>query len=332
MSFWGERRHAMALVELHETGELPRRSRQEAAWDALLEIRWAQRTGRAAVLALEPTARGEVRTTLDGAWPEWEEVARRMRAAGLALTLSGFRELEQRERAQAASELELPGRMNRRTAAAVVGRHAKAGLGPFERLVVEDVDLTDDGLVRMRPSARLTVNRSGTEYDGHHLAGLLGELMLTDRAIRDGTHLRGTAPRAILTVENLGAYQDARVPDDVLVLHVPGWNTQTTRQLLDEFIDVPILHFGDLDPNGVGILLHLRRWREDIRWFVPDFWEEYAEKKALAREWPPLEFPPETPEWVRALASAGVWLEQETIVLDPRFQESLNAATGARRP
>ena len=49
--------------------------------------------------------------------------------------------------------------MNRRTAAATVGRHAKARLGPFEQVVLEDVDVTDDGLVRMRPSAGLLERR-----------------------------------------------------------------------------------------------------------------------------------------------------------------------------
>ena len=85
----------------------------------------------------------------------------------------------------------------------------------------------------------------------------------------------------MLTVENLGAYLDSPVPEDVLVVHVPGWNTRTTKDLLEGMGDVPLIHFGDLDPNGIAIVSHLRRWRPEVRWFVPGFWEEYSDEKGL---------------------------------------------------
>ena len=77
--------------------------------------------------------------------------------------------------------------------------------------------------------------------DARRLASLLGELVLVDRALRDGARLVGKEPRAVLTVENLGAYQDAVVSDDVLVPHVPGWNTRTTRDLLKGLDEVPVI-------------------------------------------------------------------------------------------
>ena len=48
------------------------------------------------------------------------------------------------------------------------------------------------------------------------------------------------------------------------LVDVPGWNTRTTRDLLKGLDEVPIVHFGDLDPNGIAILAHLRRWRPDV--------------------------------------------------------------------
>lgn len=319
MSFWSDPRHALLLVELIQTGEVRRRRVQEAAWATLLELGWARRTRRQGVLALDEKARRIAEKTLQHAWPDWSEVVGQLAAGGLPPTPTGFADLQRRDRVDAASRLALPTRMNRRTAAATVGRHAKARLGPFEQVVLEDVDVTDDGLVRMRPSAGLLVGNGGGVQDARKLASLLGELVLVDRALRDGTRLVGKEPRAVLTVENLGAYQDAVVSDDVLVVHVPGWNTRTTRDLLKGLDEVPVVHFGDLDPNGIAILVHLRRWRPRVRWLVPSYWEERRESKGLTRDWPDLDMPEDAPDWVRELPERRTWLEQEVIAVDSRF-------------
>jgi hypothetical protein len=323
VSFWGDPRHAMLLVELIQTGEVRRRRAQEAAWSALLELGWARRTRRQGVLALDEKARRTAEETLRHAWPDWADVVGRLGAGGLPPTPAGFAHLERRDRVDAAGRLALPTRMNRRTAAATVGRHAKARLGPFEQVVLEDVDVTDDGLVRMRPSAGLQVRKGGVVQDARNLASLLGELVLVDRALRDGTRLVGKKPRAVLTVENLGAYQDALVSDDVLVVHVPGWNTRTTRDLLKGLDEVPVVHFGDLDPNGIAILSHLRRWRPRVRWLVPSYWEERRDDKGLTRDWPNLDMPQDAPDWVRRLPERRTWLEQEVVAVDSRFRQFL---------
>jgi hypothetical protein len=323
MSFWGDPRRALLLVELIQTGEVPRRRIQEVAWAALLELGWARRTRRQGVLALDEKARRSAEETLQHAWPDWSEVVGRLAAGGFPPTPAGLADLERRDRVDAAGRLALPTRMNRRTAAATVGKHAKARLGPFEQVVLEDVDVTDDGLVRMRPSAGLEVQNGGVVQDARNLASLLGELVLVDRALRDGTRLVGREPRAVLTVENLGAYQDALVSDDVLVVHVPGWNTRTTRDLLQGFEEVPVVHFGDLDPNGIAILTHLRRWRPAVRWLVPSYWEETRDAKGLTRDWPNLDMPQDAPDWVRQLPGRRTWLEQEIVAVDSRFGQFL---------
>jgi hypothetical protein len=126
----------------------------------------------------------------------------------------------------------------------------------------------------MRPNEGLVVERQGGRIKASFLAHLAGEIVLTERAFIDGTRLAGRHPQAVLLVENLGPYLDLRPPDNWLVAHVPGWNTATIRLLLEQFADTPIVHFGDLDPNGVRIAVHLRSCRPDIRWAVPDFWRE----------------------------------------------------------
>jgi hypothetical protein len=41
--------------------------------------------------------------------------------------------------------------------------------------------------------------------------------------------------------------------------------------MLDRIEGVPVLHFGDLDPNGVRIMLHLHRRVPNLKWFLPEF-------------------------------------------------------------
>ncbi len=326
MSFWSEHDHAVALLELLVRGELRHRKRQHAAWTELSSLGWGRRATRAKVLLLDPRVREEVAETLDRAWPSWRQEAVRLEHNGLDPTPKGIARLAQLDRITAAEEADLPDRMNRRTAAALVGRHAKSRLGPFERVVLDDVDLTDDGLVRVRPSRGLHVVKGGEVYEARALADLLGELLLTDRGLRDGARLGGVPPRAVLTVENLGTFQDAAVPEDVLVLHVPGWNTRIARVVLQELGEVPVVHFGDLDPNGVAIVEHLRRWRPGIGWLVPDFWQEFIETRGQRKQWPETALPADAPEWVSELVEQGLWLEQETVILDGRWAAALEAA------
>lgn len=330
MSFWGEKLHRLALMELLQTGEVRRRRRQEQAFATLLELGWARRTGRSGVLALDPMARPGVEEALSKAWPDWRNVAQRLDEGRYPPTPVGLRELERQDRLSKVDSEDLPERMNRRTAAAMLTRHAKARLGPFEQVVLEEVDITDDGIVRMRPNAGLSLIRDGVEHAAVDFVHLLGELVVTDRAFRDGTQLGGHRPRAVLTVENLGAFQDAKVPEDVLTVYVPGWNTRIARDALAGLEGVPIIHFGDLDPNGLAILRHLRRWRPDVRWLVPSFWEEYADERGLPKRWPNMSFPSDTPDWVISLANAGIWLEQEVIVVDPRFSMAVEEMVGLR--
>lgn len=44
-----------------------------------------------------------------------------------------------------------------------------------------------------------------------------GEVVLSERALRDETRLTGARPAAALLVENLGPYMDLRVPEDWIV-------------------------------------------------------------------------------------------------------------------
>ena len=127
----------------------------------------------------------------------------------------------------------------------------------------------------------------------------------------------------MLLVENLGAWRDLAAPEGFLIAHVPGWDTATVAHLFEQVRHLPIFHFGDLDPNGVRIYLHLREKRPDLRYFVPEFWGELVAAHGLPGFWPPDLELDSLPPLLRELAEREVWLEQERIVLDPRLREAL---------
>lgn len=326
---WSEDPARLALLELWAKGTLRRRVSQAEVWDHLAELSWTRRTGRSAELRLVEARREDVRGLLDRVWPDWVDMLDRLRAAGLSVDERGWAKLGDLKRAGRRPEA-LPTRLNQRTATAVVAPHSKAELTESRREVLGDVDLTRDGLVRLRPHAGMEVRRGAASLDVPAVERMLGELVMTERALRDGTELGGVRPEALLLVENVGAYLDLTPPPGWLVALVPGWDTATIRALLDQSLldEVPVVHFGDLDPNGVRIMRHLRAMRPDLRWAVPDFWAEYVEIRALPRDWPEDLDVSKEPALIRLLCARGLWLEQEVIAVDPRLREALRACLG----
>jgi hypothetical protein len=163
------------------------------------------------------------------------------------------------------------------------------------------------------------------------VAEVLGEVSVSERALRDGLALEGPM-RAALLVENLGAFCDLPTLDGWLIAHVAGWDTATVARLLERLTHVPIFHFGDLDPNGVRIFRHLRAMRSDLRWFVPEFWGELLDAKGLPGVWPEDLDLDDAPELVRLLSRRALWLEQEPLAVDPRTPAALESALrGASR-
>ena len=323
---WDRDDNRLAILELYTYGHLHLRQSQTEAWRWLSELPWTRRTGRRDEFALVEDRRGDLERLLTQVWPEWRDALARLEAAGLPVSERGWREILDKQRGVDLPLL--PPRLNLRTAAAQVGPHSKASLSTTRREALAEVDLTRDGIVRMRPNNGLLVQRGESSIDAERLADLTGEVVVTERAFVDGTTLAGILPRAVLLVENLGPYLDLAAPSGWLVVHVPGWNTATVRVLLDRLGDVPLVHFGDLDPNGVRIAAHLRTARPGLRWAVPDFWREHVPGRTQRLAWPEDLVWIDAPDLVRELAQAGLWLEQETIALDPRLRNALEQVLG----
>lgn len=319
---WQTTAERLALLELLVRGTLKKRRAQVAAWIALAELPWVRRTGRRDELGLVEERRSELAGLLARVWPEWGDVLAALAAHGLPPTPDGWGALEDATRAAAMPSL--PERLNRRTAASLVAAHSKAVLTDRRMAALLEAEATHDGSVRVRPPRGLVARSRKGSVDLTAVAEVLGEVSLPERALRDGLTIEGPM-RAALLVENLGAFCDLPVLEGWLIAHVAGWDTATVVRLLERLVHVPVLHFGDLDPNGVRIFRHLRVMRADLRWFVPEFWDEYVETKGLPGAWPVDLDLADAPELVSRLSRRGLWLEQEPIAVDPRTTTALEA-------
>lgn len=319
---WDREEDRLALLELLEAGSLRRRTGQEKAWKLLDELPWTRRTGRRNEIKLLPQRRADLVDLINRVWPAWQAASEQLRVRGLVPTPSGWRRMEDMLRAEGL--LPLPERLNIRVATSAVAPHSKATLSAARRAALGNTELTRDGIVRLRPPRGVRISRGHLSFDAPDVAQVLGEVAITERALLGGTVFEGLV-RATLLVENLGPYQDLDPPDGWMVVHVPGWNTATVRLFLDRFACGPVVHFGDLDPEGVRIARHLQSVRAGLRWAVPAFWQDFMDKRALPGEWPQDLLLDDAPPLVRLLAERGLWLEQELIAVDARLRAALES-------
>ncbi|MDQ0126665.1 hypothetical protein J2W17_005652 [Pseudomonas lini] len=320
---WQTPEQCLALLELLVRSTLKRRSLQNTVFDMLAELPWTRATGRRDEIGLVAERRAELVELIGRVWPQWHEVLAQLTAFDLPPTPVGWAKLQDIHRANNLPLLPL--RLNRRTAASLVASHSKAILTASRHSALGATEATHDGLVRIRPSQGLVAQSLRGNLDLGALADILGEVPIPERALLDGLVLQGEI-RAVLLVENLGAWRDFPEMHGWLLVHIPGWDTATALLLLNG-IDrsVPVIHFGDLDPNGVRIYLHLRKKLPDLLWFVPPFWGECATPRSLDEPWPDdLSFDG-APALLAVLIESKQWLEQEPLVVDGRTVKALEA-------
>jgi len=318
MSAWKTEADRLALLELWMTGRFLRRATQASAWSRLDGLPWTRLSTRANERQLVPDQRQTIAELLDRVWPDWRATEERFTASKLPPTPMGWRLLKDQERIAAATML-LPQRLHHKTAASIVGPGSKSGWTVARQAAVQHLDLTHDQILRMRPHRGMRLESRGQALDAAALVSVLNEVVISDRAIRDGLGIMGEAPALLITVENLGSYIDVPVPDDWLLVHVPGWHTT----LLSSFLDLlhestPWCHWGDLDPKGHQIFHSLRAVRSDVRWVCPLWWSEIAPLLPGA-DWSTVNVDPRDPPLLHQLERAGGWLEQEPITCDPRL-------------
>jgi hypothetical protein len=321
---WSSPEVHWALVGLLGTGEVRRTAAVGPLVDWLREVGWLGQGPRRDLFRLNQARRAEVEARLTAIWPDWRADLTALDAAGLPRDAAGLRQL----RRQRLPLIPLPQRLHRKTWMARFGRHSKAGTP--DAVPPPGLTLTDDDLLRLRPSAGLRLRLpDGEELDAADWVRRLGELVLPQRLLEAGLALTGEPPAWVMTVENLGAYLDLPAPTDALIVHQPGWNCRLAQHLIALLPEaVPWWHFGDLDPKGIAIFATLgtapgtetRR----PRLFLPDWWGDYLPTHGLplGADWPDTPADPGH-AWLAELRAKRLWLEQEAILLDPRLGESL---------
>ncbi len=326
---WQTPQQRIALLELLVLGTLKHRAAQADAYRTLAELPWTRMTGRRNQIALIETHRAKLTALMERVWPDWETVQGELTAEDLPPTPDGWARLEDIRRAKQLPTL--PARLNHRTATALTAPHSKATLTPRRQAALAGTQTAHDGLVRLRPPRGLCARTAHDTLDLWQLARSFGEVAIPERAFLDGLVLEGEL-HAVLLVENPGAWRDLPAPEGWLIAHVPGWDTTTVIHLLDQ-IDplVPLLHFGDLDPNGARIFLKLRQRRPGLQWFIPTFWAERVSPRKLKRPWPATLNLLHAPELIQELAAKGLWLEQEPLVVDDRIVAALEACAAVAR-
>ena len=311
---WKDEASRALLLELWMHGRARRRTTQRALGDHLEAAGWIHASVRAAEVTLVDEHRGSVVLMLDRCWSDWRSVARVLQAEELAPTVKGLRELRRRQRRLPP----LPERISLRIAASLTGEHSKASLSPEHQAMLGSTEIMRDGAALIRPNAGLRVERAGRQWSAGELATVQGVLAITQRAMRDGTRLVGDLPELVMTVENLAAFVDMPKPDWLMLVHVPGWNVPLAVELLETIGPERIVHFGDLDPNGVRIYELLRTRLGDVELWVPEPWQELlAHAPVLECAWPDGLVGPQHPALVAELARTGRWTEQELVVVDP---------------
>lgn len=327
MSAWAQIPDRLLLLELWISGEVPQRRIQQAAWERLRALPWTRLSGRRGVLELRSEHRDAVADLLDRVWTTWCNDHADLVAIGSPPTPQGWRQLTDARRHDRLPSL--PGRLNQHTLAALVAPHAKASLTADRLAMAPGVEITSGAGMRMRPSPGLVAMRDGQRVDLAGMAAVLGEVLITARAIADGLTFDGDQPQGILTIENLGTYEDAQIPSGWLVGYLPGWDINVMphlRRLIPA--PVPWVHWGDLDPNGVIIARALRTVDPTMHWFMPSWVAEYLPYGLPQPDWSRAAITTDDPLPVQQFAAAHRCLEQEVYSLDPRIPATVLACCG----
>lgn len=324
---WQDRDQRAALLRLWETGVLRKTQKVRHIADYLLSLGWVTQSARQNELTLNESGSEQLPSLMDSIWPSWRQTLTQLKRAGLPFTAEGLQNL-------ARSGMRFPSmplRLHEKTFAALSGAHSKCSINAGT--LPPGLSLTTDGVLRTRPNKGLLIHAGQKRLSCDDLVQALGELDIPERAILDGIRLEGTLPKAVMTVENLGPFVDMPKPDEVFLIHQPGWNTALSLLFLKTFGEgITRYHFGDLDPEGLAIYQHLQCEREKPFLFIPSFWDEYEKmfSHQLCDPWPETITASHSEPLLKRLFSDNTWLEQEPIILDERFEEELRQLLGLK--
>lgn len=172
------------------------------------------------------------------------------------------------------------GMINRRT------WNAAVGLGPKHqaRLPAQTV-LTKDWILRFRPNTGLRGVFSGKENCLPESSSVT-ECIYPERTWMKFEIFVGVLPKVMVTCENLGAYIDLPVHETSMVIYSPGKDIEAASNVINKLPDVPWIHFGDLDPEGIDIANRIaQEVNRNPNIFIPSFVMEYLPGRPVKTEW-----------------------------------------------
>jgi hypothetical protein len=204
---------------------------------------------------------------------------------------------------------------SQKTTAAVTLAHSKS------RRTNSNDDSARDWFARIRPNSGLVLERNGEEVDAVQLSRIAGEIGVSERALNSGTRLIVSIPTYIVVCENSAAFIDMSHETDAMIILGGGNAWLSAAHIVGLYPEVPIVWFGDLDPEGVAIRHRfVRRTKRKVIAAIPPFWSEYLEGYAISAKgkWRGCNLDKED-DLVRQLAVRDQWLEQEPLALDLRL-------------
>lgn len=317
---WQDVEYRAALLRLWETGVIKKTRKVQPLAEHLLLLGWVTQSSRQNELLLNEDGSAQLPALMDNIWPLWRQTLQQLLEANLPLTTVGLQELARKGRQLPP----LPLKLHNKTFAALTGAHSKCSITTAS--LPPGLVLTADGVLRTRANRGLVIYAGQHRLTCDDLMQALGEIILPERAILDGIRVGGTLPRVIITVENLGPFVDMPKPDELLLIHQPGWNTPLSLLFLQAFGMKPNWHhFGDLDPEGLAIYQHLKHEGAKPYLFIPYFWDEYRESFShqLCDSWPETITNSFSEPLLQRLFATSAWLEQEPIILDERLEDEL---------
>jgi hypothetical protein len=216
--------------------------------------------------------------------------------------------------------------INRRTLTAWLRRHSKVSPRVLPKAFA-DVEVTVDEMTRMRLPPRSTLKlKSGESIDCSLLTGIFGEVAIPERAWSRIERIEMPQSKLVFTIENKGAFIDFPQVATATLVFLPGDNISALHEIVSRTHAQPILHFGDLDAEGIRIFEAMLADGVTVEHFVPSYAEEFILTHAQDSDvpWPTRDYSSLHPV-VSRLAAQGLWLEQEALVLDHRFEGEIRS-------
>lgn len=300
-----------ALGRLIEKGAIRSGVRNEHLIRRFETARWVTLGSRRAEWVLRGEAEEAVVSRLSKLMPDWRDSFEFLRSIGRDPFDSADIEALPMLRRQV--DVTAP-RINRRN------WNAAAGLGPKNSAKASaDCVLTKDWVLRFKPNAGFIGIRHDQErVDFYEMARQWTECAIAERAWVTLASIAGTPPKLIVTCENLGAYIDFPLNDEMLVIYSPGADTEAVAALLRKVPTAPWLHFGDIDPEGIEIGKRLAaETGRPLSFLIPSFAEEYLEDAARPVK-TPWSIPSDLPI-VAKLQDRNRRIFQEVFMLDDRL-------------